>query len=285
MLYGYLLNGLAAGGGYALVGVGLSFTIGTARVFNFAYGTMYMIATLLVAFFAGSALGQGYLLACLIMIAIMAVLAFVFARIAVLPVINVSESAVMISTLAISLLLANLAQLVFGSQAQFIEGSFAKQVLHLGDALISTQAIIALVAAPIATLALVMFMRRTSTGLQIRATAQNPALAEATGVNTNTTFTIAVVIGIVLAALAGALYGPTSTVDAFSGDAILLKAFTVAALAGMGRLWGAVIVGVGMGVAESLFSGYASPAFASAFIYALLIVTLLFFPKGVFKGE
>jgi branched-chain amino acid transport system permease protein len=284
-VFGYVVNGLAAGGGYALAGVGLSFTIGVARVLNFAFGSFYMLGAYLVAYLTGTAVGLPYVLACIVMLAGVLVLAYGFGRTAVLPIVGASESAVMIATLAVSLIITNVALLLFGSDVTFIRSPFESTVYHVGDARVSQQSIVALIAAPLVTVALVSFLRHTLLGARIRATAQNPTLAGATGISTGSVYLTAVVIGVMLAALAGALYGPTTVIDVFGGDAMLLKAFTVAALAGMGQLWGAAIVGVAMGIAESVFSGYVTPAYAEAFIFGLLVVTLLFFPQGVFRGR
>ncbi len=284
-MLGYVVNGLAAGGGYALAGVGLSFTIGVARVLNFAFGSFYMLGAYLVAYLTGTAVGFGYVLACIVMLAGVVVLAYVFGRTAVLPLVGASETAVMIATLAVSLIITNVALLLFGSDVTFIRSPFESTVYNVGDARVSQQSIIALIAAPLVTVALVSFLRHTLLGARIRATAQNPTLAGATGISTGSVYMTAVVIGVMLAALAGALYGPTTVIDVFGGDAMLLKAFTVAALAGMGQLWGAAIIGVAMGIAESVFSGYVTPAYAEAFIFGLLVLTLLCFPQGVFRGR
>jgi len=235
---GYVVNGLAAGGGYALAGVGLSFTIGVARVLNFAFGSFYMLGAYLVAYMTGNAVGLGYLLAVFAMLAGVLVIAYAFGRGVVLPVAHRSEAAVMIATLAASLFITNIALQLFGSDVTFIRSPFEDHVYHVGDARVSQQAIIALIAAPLVTVALVAFLRHTLLGARIRATAQNPQLAGATGINVSSVFLTAVVIGTMLAALAGALYGPTTVIDVFGGDGMLLKAFTVAALAGMGKLWG-----------------------------------------------
>jgi branched-chain amino acid transport system permease protein len=283
-LLAYVLNGLAAGGGYALAGVGLSYTIGISRVMNFAFGSFYMLGAFLVAYIMEKALGVGYVLACGAMLAAIVAIGYVFGRVAVLPIVRVSEDAVMVATLAISLIFTNVALLTFGSEARFIRSPFQEISFAVSGTYVTVQAIFALMAAPLVTGILVAFMRRTTMGTRIRATAQNPQLAAATGVKTSSVYLTAVVIGVALAGLAGALFAPTTVIDINVGNPLLLKAFTVAALAGMGHLWGATFVGIAMGVAESVFSGYVSPAYAETFIFGLLIVTLLFFPRGLFKG-
>lgn len=283
-MIGFLVGGIAAGGGYALAGVGFSYTIGVARVLNFAYGAFYMLAALLTGWLMGSRLSANYVSALLIALVTVIAIGIVFSLVAVAPVVQRNETAVMISTLAASIIIANLGQQFFGTGASFIDSPFTDKIYHIGDGTVTQQALITLAAAPLITGALILFTRRTTPGLRIQATAQDAPLASVTGVRTKWILLSAVLVGIFLAALAGVLYGPTTVVDVHSGDAFLLKAFTVAALAGMGRLWGAVIVGIGIGLAESMFSGYFSPAYATAFIYAVLIICLIFFPRGFFRG-
>lgn len=284
-MIGYIASGLAAGGGYALAGVGFSYTIGVSKVLNFAYGSFYMLGALLTGWLIGSGFGTGYLVSSLIVLLGVLVIGAVFTVVAVLPVVRRNETAVMIATLAASLIITNVALLLLGSGARFINSPYSNTTYLLGSGTVSQQAIITLVAAPVVTGALVLFTRRTTAGLRVRATAQDAVLASSTGIRTLNVFLAAVLIGVLLSALTGVLYGPTTVVDVFSGDAFLLKAFTVAALAGMGRLWGAVVVGIGLGILEAVFAGYISPAYATAFIYGVLIICLLFFPKGLFRGN
>jgi branched-chain amino acid transport system permease protein len=280
----YIVNGLAAGGGYALVAVGLSYTIGVARVMNFAFGGFYMLGAFLVSYFAGGSLGIPYVLACVLMVPAMVVIAVVFGRVAVLPVVRVSEEAVMVATLAVSVILTNLALQIFGTEERYIDSPFNNTTFKIEHTHISLQAIIALVAAPVLTGALWLFMRRTTMGTRIRATAQDPELAATTSVNISAVYMTAIVIGVVLAAIAGALYAPTTVLDTNIGNSLLLKAFTVAALAGLGNLWGATAVGILLGIGESVFAGYVDPGYANAFVFGVLIITLLFFPRGIFGG-
>lgn len=279
----YILNGLASGAGYALVGVGLSYTIGVTRVFNFAYGVFYMLGAMLVAILMGDA-GVPYVLAILVMLVVVGVVSIVFARVAVLPLMAKDESSVMLATFAAGVLVTNLALWLFGSEVHFIDSPLNAWRFDTGTATVSAQTIVALIAVVVLTASVTSFMKRTSLGARIRAVAQNPGLASATGVNTPAMILIAVVVGVLFAAVAGALYGPSTVVNVFSGDTMLLKAFAIAALAGMGQLWGAAAVGVVIGISENLFGGYIAGSYTDAFTFGLLLAALMFFPGGVFNG-
>lgn len=281
-MLGQLVIGLMAGAGYALAAVGISYTFGIARVMNFAFGTLYMLSA-----FAALALtkaGVPYWLSALGALAVLGVLGVIIARVLVLPLIKVSEGAVMIVTLGASVALTNWAQWQFGGNVNLLQTPLTRVTVEVLGVTVTGQQLLLIFLAPAVTVALVLFMRRTIVGSRIRAVAQRPDLAAMTGVSVNATYLAAIVIGVLLAALVGVVQGPTQVMSVFMGDAMLLKAFAVAALAGMGQLYGALFVGLGMGVLESLSTAYVTAAYTPALIYMLLIVVLIFRPRGLFSA-
>lgn len=284
LFMGQVVTGLATGAGYAVVAVGLTYTLGLARIMNFAFGTFYMLAAFAVAT-AMSVLGLPYAGAALVAILLAAPVGWLFSRVIVLPALKISDPAVMIATLGVGVVLTNVAQLLFGSQVTFIASPFADVVYRFGSATVSLQSLILLVAAPLVTVGIAMFMSGTTTGRRIRAAAESPVLAAATGMNGPSIQVLAVTIGIGLAAIAAVLAAPVNVISVFMGDEVLLKAFAVATLAGIGRIWGAFGLGLAIGVFEALVSGYLSTAYSTAAIYGLLILTLIFYPRGLFSGH
>lgn len=280
-----IVNGLLTGGQYALAAIGLSFMLGTARVFNFAYGAFFVLATFTTATLMSGALSLPYGLAAVGTVIILAGLSYPFTRVAVLPVVRRAEDAVLIATLAVGIIITNLALEYFGGEVTTIDSPLSSQRFEIAGAVVSAQQILGFGAAIAVAAVLSLYLRRTVAGSRIRAVAHHPTLAAASGINVPRVYVMAVVVGTAIVGLTGALYGPTGIVSVFAGDHLLLRAFTVAALAGMGQIWGAVAVGLSVGIAESAFSATVSPAYASAFVYALLIAVLLFFPRGVFRGE
>lgn len=284
LIYGQIVTGLVAGGGYAVVGVGLSYTLGLARIMNFAFGTFYML-TAFVTFFLISRYSFSYAVAGTVALLLIALWAAIFSWAVVVPTMKISEPAVMIATLGIGVALTNLAQAVFGANVAFINTPFMDITWRLGSAAVTAQSVIVLAAAPIIALAVAMFMNRTLVGQQIRAAADAPSLASATGMNVPLIQGLAVTIGIVLAAVAAILYAPVGVISVFMGNDVLLKSFAITALAGMGRIWGVVFVALAIGVFEALFGAFVNTAYSTAAIYALLVVALILFPRGIFRGH
>ena len=284
-MLGHLINGIATGGGYALLAVGLTFTLGISRVFNFAYGSFYTVAAFTVSWLMGIGIVGGYPIAALIGIAMIVVIGIIFAAVAVLPVLKISQDAVMVATLAAGIAMTSAAQGIFGTQLQVIPSPLEEPTFIVDNTSFSPQTMLIVITGPIVALALSLFLKKTILGTRMRAVAISPTLAAATGVRTTGIAAASVVLGVVLAGLSAILTAPEKVIDISTGDAVLLSAFTAAALAGMGNLWGAVYVAFGLGIAESLFSSYVSSAYSEALIFGVLILTLIFRPKGLFGGH
>lgn len=284
LLLGQTISGLVAGGGYAVVAVGLSYTLGLARVMNFAFGTFYMLAAFIVTFLMVKA-ALPFAVAGVAMLVVTIGIGWVFGRVVVLPAMRISPAAVMIATLGTGVAMTNLAQAAFGADVAFISSPLMNVTYRIGSAALSLQAIVCVLAAPLLALGLTLFMNRTVLGQRIQATAEFPELASATGFNVPAIQVLAVVIGIALAAAAALLYAPVGVIYVLMGDEILLKAFAVTALAGVGRIWGALIVAFLIGIFEAWVGAFVSTAYSTAAIYGLLILALIFFPRGFFRGH
>jgi branched-chain amino acid transport system permease protein len=282
---GQLLQGLIVGGAYALAAVGLTYTIGISRIINFSYGTMYMLGAMIVASFGGlnaSLLGNS--IAVVVAILAVGVIGFFVARLVIIRLVA-DPDAVIIGTLAIDVILVNVGLMFFGTNPVLVDTPFSEVVLRVLGTNVTLQQLLVVIIAPLVTLALVLFMQRTRRGTEIRAVAQEPNLAGVSGVNVKGTYVIAVIVGVVIAAAIGALVAPNIVPTVFAGQPFFLKAFAIAALAGLGQLWGALIVGFVTGIAEVLLSVNLTGAYTPAVIYVLLIVALVFFPRGLFNSR
>jgi branched-chain amino acid transport system permease protein len=162
----------------------------------------------------------------------------------------------------------------------------------IGGATIQTGDIFLLVAAPISMGILAYFVMRTRTGRGMQATAQDPDTAKLMGVNTDRIIVIAFALGAVFAAVGGVASGlKYGQIDFKMGFILGLKAFTAAVLGGIGNIYGAMIGGVVLGVAETLATAYiadipgldkfGSQSWADVWAFILLILVLLFRPQGL----
>jgi branched-chain amino acid transport system permease protein len=141
-----------------------------------------------------------------------------------------------------------------------------------------------LVVGAIAIGGIMLLLRRSKLGKQMRATAQNLTGASLIGINVQKVYAYTMLIASVLAALAGILVAPLLVAYPTMGQAVLIKGFCVVVVGGMASIKGAVIFGLSIGVLESLFGQYVSPLYRQVFIYGIMVVALLLKPEGLFKG-
>ena len=127
------------------------------------------------------------------------------------------------------------------------------------------------------------FIKHTRMGKMMQATAQNPEGAALSGINTKYVHAYTFALACALAALSGALVGPTAMLYPTVGDWAVLKGFIVVVMGGLGSVTGALLGGLILGVAESLGGGYISLGFKEAIGYAIIIVVLLLRPNGLFN--
>jgi branched-chain amino acid transport system permease protein len=134
-------------------------------------------------------------------------------------------------------------------------------------------------------MALWFFNKRTALGAALEATAQHREGALLCGIKVSRISAMAFVVGTALAGIAGVLIGPAVLLEPTMGMGPLLVAFSAIIFGGLGSIAGAVVGSLLLGVVESLASGYISATYSLAFVFAIMIVTLLFRPKGLFGKE
>jgi branched-chain amino acid transport system permease protein len=281
-----IINAISLGSLYALVAVGLSMVFGILRMTNFAHGDMMMVgafATMLlslsgipfpIAVLGGAAGG-----------ALMGVLA---ERIAYRPVRGAPDVTLLLTSLALTYVLENLAILVFGSSPHsFPTPDWMNEVFIFSDGAITfTAANIATVVVTLCSLfALGWFVTKTTTGLGMRAAAEDMDAAALVGLNINRLIVVAFAIASGMAGFGGVLWSVQSgVVDPGMGLTPLLKAFVAAIVGGFGSISGAILGGYLLGALEILIVGFGpdvlSP-YRDAIVFALLILFLLFRPGGL----
>jgi len=159
--------------------------------------------------------------------------------------------------------------------------AISTDVLSLGDVILPVDRLVVVVIAVAALASFYLFIRHTRAGLAMRATAQDVEIAETQGVDTRRTYRTAFFVAILLAALAGALWGQIYAVSPFLGERPLMMAFIVVILGGMGSIPGAALGGLILGLTES-FVGTFYGAAASAFLsFGVVIVLLIVRPWGI----
>lgn len=277
-----LLNGLANGMGYVLIAVGLTLVFGVLRVVNFAHGEFFMLGAY-VTYYGMTLAGMDYISALLVATLVVAGLGMLANRFFFQPLKKEHEFTILLSSLGLALLLSHLAETLFGADPKYVDTPFSDATLSLGEITVTQQRIGVIVVASAMIAATYGFIKHTRMGKMMQATAQNPEGAALTGINTRFVHAYTFALACALAALSGALVGPTAMLYPTVGDWAVLKGFIVVVMGGLGSVTGALMGGLILGIAESLGGGYISLGFKEAIGYAIIIVVLLLRPNGLFN--
>ncbi|MET8979868.1 branched-chain amino acid ABC transporter permease [Streptomyces sp. NPDC004539] len=293
-----LVNGLLLGAMYGLVAIGYTMVYGIVQLINFAHGEIFMtggFGALTVWLWLPS--GTTMWLALPLMIAGAIVVAVTIAvgaeRFAYRPLRGGPRLAPLITAIGLSLALQ---QAVWAWYPDAKSARTFPEIpggpFELGDVTIQTGDIFLLCAAPLSMAFLAYFVMKTRTGRGMQATAQDPDTAKLMGVNTDRIIVLAFALGATFAAVGAVAYGlKYGQIDFKMGFLLGLKAFTAAVLGGIGNIYGAMIGGVVLGIAETLTTAYVadipgmdkfgSQSWADVWAFVLLILVLLFRPQGL----
>ena len=275
-----LLNGLSAGGTYAMIALGYTMVYGIAKMLNFAHGDVIMVGG--YTLFITMGMMGNPILALILAVVCCTVLGVTIEKVAYKPLRGASPLAVLITAICMSYLLQSLAQIIFGSANKSVDLMELGNI-SLGALQLSTYTVITLVASGVIMAALSLFVKYTRTGRAMIAVSEDRDAAQLMGINVNRIITLTFAIGSGLAAFAGFFmtlktYNVSTTMGAMPG----IKAFTAAVIGGIGSIPGAMVGGLLMGVVEAF--SQTSPAIApytDAIEFAILIVILLVRPSGI----
>ncbi|WP_425835138.1 branched-chain amino acid ABC transporter permease [Streptomyces fractus] len=292
-----LANGLLLGSMYGLIAIGYTMVYGIVQLINFAHGEIFMtgaFGALTVSLILPSGTSMWILLPLMLIGGgLVAVLIAVGAeRFAYRPLRGAPRLAPLITAIGLSLALQEAVRNFYPGADRprsfpSIGGSH-----DLGSITIQDGDIFLLAAAVLCMSGLALFVRRSRTGRAMQATAQDPDTAQLMGIDTNRIIVIAFAIGGFFAAVAAIAYGfKYGSIDYRMGFLMGLKAFTAAVLGGIGNIYGAMLGGLVLGIAETLASAYidgipgmqqlGGQTWGNVWAFCLLILVLLFRPQGL----
>ncbi len=290
-----LVNGVAWGGIYVLLALGYTMVYGVLKLINFAHGEVFMVGAM-TAFYVNAAdpglFRQAHPLTAMLILflasaAASALLALLIERIAYRPLRGAPRLSALITAIGMSILLQNLGQLVFGADPKVFPALIeTRPLFSMGGAVVSNLQAVVIVSSLVLLGGLHLFVSRTRLGRAIRAVSFNPKAAALMGIDVDRVIAATFVIGAVLAAAAGILYGLfLPKIEPFMGLMPGLKAFVAAVLGGIGSLPGAALGGLIMGVSETLVTGYVSSNLRDAIAFVLLIFILIYRPGGILGND
>ncbi|MEO2037939.1 MAG: branched-chain amino acid ABC transporter permease [Martelella sp.] len=291
-----LLIGLSLGVTYALMAIGFTLIFGVLNIVNFAHGEVYTIGAF-AGLLAITAFAPPLLIVLFIALAIGALAGFGLERIAFRPFRRFSDEAslksramreaTLMSSLAVSIVVREALELIFGSQMQAVPFDYMiNKPIQLGAVTISNGDIIILVVAIIMLGGLQYVLKRTRIGLAIRAVSNNALGAKYVGINTDMTIVSTFVVGSMMGAAAGLLVGLYyGAIFPAMGFVPGIKAFVAMIMGGLTSIPGAVICALLLGLSEGLATTFISSNWSDMVAYGFLIVTLIFFPRGLFGAR
>ncbi len=291
-----LADGVFTGAVIALGAIGVSFTMQIMRFANFAHAELLTwggYLTLLVVGFigagsptAGLSFGWPLLLAALAAAVATGALAWLIDALAFrrLRRSGAHHLTMVFASFGIGLVLRHLIVLLWGHESRFYTRELQMTVEMLPGVRILPDQIFILLLTLLIVLALHLYLAHSRTGIAMRATAENPALAQACGMEVEGVIRATWFIGGGLAALAGVFVGLTPQLNADIGGSLLLALFAAAILGGIGSLAGAVVGGLAVGLAENVMLLWVSPGYKQAMSFGLLLLVLVLRPQGLF-GE
>ncbi|MHA7985347.1 ABC transporter permease [Rathayibacter sp. CAU 1779] len=276
-----LIAGVLRGNVYALGAVGISLVFGVMNVVNFAQFSFFGLGAMLTWFFVAK-LGLSFWLALPLVLLICAALGLAINVAVVRPLAKFLPLAAMLSTYAVSLILDNTSQTLFGANSRVFPQVLPTSNLHIGNMRFGTADIVMLGITAVVMVVMSLFLKYGKVGRGIRATAQDQEAALQMGIPVGAVQNLSFVIASALGGLAGifiALY--VGVADPTSGINTGMTAFVAATLGGLGSLVGAVIGGFALGILESfgiyLFGGSAD----QIIVFVILIVVLIVRPGGL----
>ncbi len=265
---------------YALVALGLSFIWGVMDVVNLAHAEYLMLA--LYATYWVWALGHvDPALAVPIVVPLFFLLGWLTYRLLIKHILRAPLATQIFATFGLLFFLRYAAFAAFGPNVRGMLEAGAPTSIALLGVPIAAPKLIAAAVSLLAFGALSQFLHRTKTGRALQATAQNRDVALSLGIPVETMYALAWGIGIASIALAGALLFPFYQVSPTIGDAFLLIAFASVVLGGFGRVDGALVGGVCIGLVENVLGTLLLPSFKLLFVFTAFVLMLLFRPQGV----
>jgi branched-chain amino acid transport system permease protein len=265
-----LISGLSNGAVYAVMAIGMALVYGVTRVFNFAYGSFYTLG----GYFAWSLLAAGvsYWFAVILVVPMLLLAGALTERLVIRPLRKRPDWEVMamMATLGLALMVDNTYQGIFGSSAKSLP-AFASGTVDLFGVVVDVYDIAVFGCSIGIVVAVMLFLDRTRHGMAMEAVAQDMTGAEIVGIPKDRMFTLVFAISAVLVGMSAILLAPKFYFSPFGGWEVLVKAWVITALGGMGSIRGAIIAAFLLGLLEA-FVGF---QFGYMYILIAWVVVLL----------
>lgn len=280
-----IILGIQTGSIYALVAIGYTMVYGIIRLINFAHGDFIMVACFMMYTF-WYMLGLPAILGIIISILLTIVLGLLTERIAYRPLRKNNSPSItaLITAIAVSLLLQNSFQRIYGGDQKMYGEIIPSKQINIGSVSFDNISVITIGISILFMVLLSIFIQKTKTGKAMRAVSENPDAARLMGINIDKTIAITFIIGTFLAGVAAIMYFMKyGAIEPLLGSNLGLYAFVAAVVGGIGSIPGACLGGFLIGLIKVLpIILNINSAFSDIFLFGILIIILIFKPAGIF---
>ena len=276
-----ILNGIIAGSIYALFAVGLTMVYGVFRFINFAHGELIAWGAYLALLFTQPLFSLPIYYAVLPALALTIAIGLAQERYVYRPLRHGNRISLLIASIGLSYLLRNAIRIIWGSDLMTYGLKPTRGLAFAGLSITATQ--ISMMAAAVLFLGGLYFLfTRTMLGKSLRAVADNMELAVIMGINMKRVSLAVWSLASVFAGVGGILLALDTNLEPLMGLTNMIKAFAAMLLGGAGNVWGALLGGLFIGIAENVGVAFVSPGYKDFISFAIIILVLLFRPKGLF---
>jgi len=280
----YFIDALSLGGLYAVFALGVAMVFSIMRLINFAHGELIMIGALSLLVFEGLPTWLRILVSAVVVV----IAALLMERIAFRPVRGARDETLMVTSFAVSFFIVSLTIVIRGSTP--VSVGILPELSHqvsLGPLTVSVLDLVTIAVTTVCVVALSLFLKKTSLGIQMRAAAENFAMARSLGVPANRVISLAFAISGLLAFVGSVLLvSQTGLVSPTMGSGPVFTAFVATILGGMGSIAGAVVGGYLLGILTIAFQALLPISISSyrdALVFAVLVLVLAVRPGGIIQ--
>lgn len=278
-----VFNGIMLGSTYSLVALGLTLVFGILNVSNFAHGNLYMLGAY-ITFFLMVTVGIGFWPATILALVILAITGALVEILVFRPLRDQPHINGFIAAIGLMLFLETLVIIIWGPRGLRIPNPYPENLDLLGITM-SQQRLLVIGAAVVFIILLQLFIKKTTLGTTIEAVAQDREGASLVGINVNFVSSLTFAIATALASAAASLVAPIFMISPGMGALLVMKAFVIIILGGLGSIPGAIIGGYALGLIESLGGGFISAEYKDVFAFGALILVLAIKPTGLFGKQ
>lgn len=277
------IQGILLGGLYALFATGLALVFGVMRMVNLAHGDLGILAAFVTLFIVQS-FGLGVLWSGFLTVVIMFVVGYLLQRGLLNFTLGSDDTRPIVVTFGLSIIIQNGLMMWFSADSQGLDAGTIENIsIRVNEQLsIGWYPLLVFVIAILVIAGLQLFLGRTKLGRAFRATSDDQEAAGLMGINNRHIYALAMAIALAIVAVAGVLMAVRTTFDPSQGPFRLIFAFEAVIMGGMGSMWGTLLGGIVLGLAQTLGSQAFGPAYGTLVGHLVFLTVLALKPNGFF---